>query len=362
MTRAATWHPHHRDRTWTTAGPSPEALTFHRALPGYSPTPLVELPTLAAELGIGRLFAKDESLRLGLPAFKALGASWAVHRAVEQHARPDGGPLTVVSATDGNHGRAVARFALQFGHRARIWVPRGVHPAAVAAIENEGAPVTAVDGSYDDAVAAAARAADEPGVVLVQDTAWEGYQQIPGWIVDGYGTLFTEVDDQLGQAGCGGTDLVVVPVGVGALAQAALAHWRSATARLGTAVVTVEPDSAACVLASLAAGRLTTVDTGETIMAGLNCGTPSSQAWPYLVNGLDGAVAVSDAADEAAAGDLAALSVAAGPCGAAGLAAVRALLTGPDSGQSRSHLRIGTDGVAVLLVTEGSDANPALSQ
>jgi len=353
-----TWYPHHRDRGWTAAGPSPEALAFHRALPGYAPTPLIELAPLAAELGVGRLFAKDESLRLGLPAFKALGASWAVHRAVEQDSRTDGEPLTVVSATDGNHGRAVARFARQFGHRARIWVPRGVHPVAVAAIEDEGAPVTLVDGDYDDAVAAEARAAEEPRIVLVQDTAWDGYEQIPGWIVDGYGTLFAEIDDQLLDAGCGRPDLVVVPVGVGALAQATLAHYRSAAEPGATAVVSVEPDTAACVLASLRAGSLTTVETGETAMAGLNCGTPSSQAWPFLLHGLDGAVAVGEAADAAAVHDLAALGVAAGPCGAAGLAAVRSLLTGPDSRGPRSHLRIGPDSSVVLLVTEGSAANP----
>jgi len=268
------------------------------------------------------------------------------------------GPTTLVTATDGNHGRAVARFARQFGHRARVWVPRGVHPAAVTAIEDEGAPVTLVDGDYDDAVAAAALAAREPGVVLVQDTAWDGYQQIPGWIVDGYGTLFAEVDEQLRDAGCDRPDLVVVPVGVGALAQATLAHYRSAAARSATAVVSVEPATAACVLASLRAGCLTAVETGETVMAGLNCGTPSSQAWPYLLNGLDGAVAVDDAADAAAVHDLAALAVPAGPCGAAGLAAARSLLTGPESRGPRAHLRIGPHSTVVLLVTEGSAANP----
>ena len=148
-----------------------------------------------------------------------VGASWAIHRALRD--RTDSAPVTVVTATDGNHGRAVARFARLLGHRASIWIPDGVHPTAVQAIADEGAQVTVVGGSYDDAVAAAARAADDDTAVLVQDTAWTGYEQIPGWIVEGYSTLFAETDSQLADAGLRGPDLVVVPVGVGSLLQAA---------------------------------------------------------------------------------------------------------------------------------------------
>ena len=350
-----TWYANHRDGAWTCASPSEDAIAFHRGLDGYAPTRLVPLPTLAAELGVRHVVAKDESSRLGLPAFKALGASWAVHRALRD--RTDG-PLTVVTATDGNHGRAVARFARMLGHRASIVVPPGVSRTAVDAILGEGAEVRAVDGSYDDAVAAAARLADEIGGVLVQDTAWDGYEEIPGWIVEGYATLFAEADEQLSDAGLGRADLVVVPVGVGSLLQAALAHYRGERTAPGTAVVSVEPEAAACVAPSLAAGRPVTVESGVTVMAGLNCGTPSSLAWPYMEHGLDAAVAVSERADVQAAHDLAALGVAAGPCGAAGLAAARLALTGEGAQDRREHLGIGPDSVVVLVVTEGSAANP----
>ncbi|MBI4941921.1 MAG: diaminopropionate ammonia-lyase [Actinobacteria bacterium] len=362
----ATWAANHRDPAWTCPAPAPEVLAFHRALPGYAPTRLVDLPDLARELGVAHVLAKDESDRLGLPAFKALGASWAVHRAVLARTADRGAaPLTLVTATDGNHGRAVARFARTLGHRAHVVVPDGVHAAAVQAIADEGATVTAVAGSYDDAVAEAARyaAADPDGAVLVQDTAWEGYEDVPRWIVDGYSTLFAEVDDQLAAAGLPGADVVLVPTGVGSLLQAALAHYRSDRAGPGTAVVSVEPVTAACVLASIAAGRPVAVDTGTTIMAGLNCGTMSSLAWPYVEHGLDASVAVTDAAAARAARDLHDLGVPAGPCGAAPLAALRTLVRdgpyGPDDAtRRRAHLGLTPASVVVLVVTEGAEANP----
>ncbi|MGI5271743.1 pyridoxal-phosphate dependent enzyme [Nonomuraea sp. CA-218870] len=340
------WYANPAARRWSCPPPSDRAREFHASLPGYSPTPLTELPTLAGELGVRRVLVKDESARLGLPAFKALGASWAIHRILERHE----GPLTLVTATDGNHGRAVARMARLLGQRARVFTPGGVHPEAVAAIAAEGADVTEVGGSYDEAVKRAASAAEEPGAVLVQDTAWEGYEETPGWIVEGYGTLFAELDEQLGEA----PGLVVVPAGVGSLAQAAVAHYR---ARSGTAVMIVEPEAAACVLAGLLEGRPARIGTGDTIMAGLNCGTPSSLAWPYLRDGLDAAVAVGDADSARAARELLALGVDAGPCGAASLAGARAALT---SAARRPSLGVPSDSAVVLLNTEGTAANPAL--
>lgn len=358
----ATWAANHRDPAWTCPAPAPEVLAFHRALPGYARTRLVDLPDLARELGVAHVLAKDESDRLGLPAFKALGASWAVHRAVLGRTAERGAatPLTLVTATDGNHGRAVARFARALGHRAHVVVPDGVHAAAVQAIADEGATVTAVAGSYDDAVAEAARfaAADPDGAVLVQDTAWEGYEDVPRWIVDGYSTLFAEVDAQLAAAGLPGADVVLVPTGVGSLLQAALAHYRSDRAAPGTAVVSVEPVTAACVLASVAAGRPVAVGTGTTIMAGLNCGTMSTLAWPYVGPGLDASVAVTDAAAARAARDLHDLGVPAGPCGAAPLAALRAICGADDAAHRRAHLGLAPGSTVVLVVTEGADANP----
>ncbi|MGD1223148.1 diaminopropionate ammonia-lyase [Streptomyces krungchingensis] len=353
------WFSRPAARAWT-CPPAPAAVRdFHSRLPGFTSTPLTELPALAEEFGVGRVFVKDESCRLGLPAFKALGASWAIHRVLDR--RTDDHPVRLVTATDGNHGRAVARMARLLGHRAHVFVPKGVHPAAEAAIAAEGADVTRVDGPYDEAVRRASEASHEPSAVLVQDTAWSGYEEVPGWIVEGYSTLFAEIDEQLGAAGAGPAGLVAVPAGVGSLAQAAVTHYRRGLAGPAPALLSVEPDNAACVLASLVAGEAVSVTTGETIMAGLNCGTPSSLAWPCLRDGVDAAVTVTDAESAAAVRDLVALGVHAGPCGAASLAGVRAALGGDGQPGRRDALGVGPDSTVVLLSTEGADANPALA-
>ncbi|MFI1016823.1 pyridoxal-phosphate dependent enzyme [Streptomyces sp. NPDC020965] len=353
-------------RTWyartvapvLTCDPVPAAVgEFHASLPGYARTPLTELPALAAALGVGRVFVKDESARLGLPAFKALGASWAVHRVLAE--LPPGSRVQLVTATDGNHGRAVARIARQRGLPAHVFVSRGVHPEAVAAIEAEGARVTRVDGDYDEAVSRAARAAADAGSVLLQDTVVTGDDRVPRWIVEGYATLFAEIDAQIAAVGAGGPALIAVPVGVGSLAQAAVTHARSRP--VGTAapaLLAVEPQAAPCVLASLLAGRRVTVPTSATAMAGLNCGTPSRLAWPFLRDGLDAAVAVTEAECADATRALAGLGVEAGPCGAASLAGVRAALTGDGAPGRRAALGAGPSTTLVLLSTEGPAANP----
>ena len=298
------------------------------------------------------MFVKDESSRLGLPAFKVLGASWAVHqlltapRAVNRpprlaplprrsrraaHWRPRRPGLIFVTATDGNHGRAVARMARLTGAPARVFVPAVTEPATRAAIASEGAEVIQVAGSYDEAVAAARQwAADHPGAALVQDTAWPGYEQVPG--LDRRGLLHpvrgTRCPARRRRRRAAWRWLRC-PVGVGSLAQAAVAHYRGTVTAEGwlgrgqnsaprqpssvTAVLSVEPDTAACLLASLRAGRPMTVPTANTIMAGLNCGTISSIAWPYFSGGLDAAVAVTDDAARRAAADLAAAGISSGP-------------------------------------------------
>ncbi|MFF0521166.1 pyridoxal-phosphate dependent enzyme [Actinomadura nitritigenes] len=355
------WFSRPAARDWRCPPASREVAAFHAALPGYAPTPLVETPEPAAGLGAGRVFVKDESSRLGLPAFKILGASWGVCRALCDRlgvpvpaADPIGalraraGAFRLVTATDGNHGRAVAAMARMLGTRAEVFVPDGVHPAALAAIEGEGARVVRVGAPYDAAVRRAAESAEgDASALLVQDTAWPGYERVPRWIVEGYSTLFTEIDAQLRAAGAGSPDVVAVPVGVGSLAQAAVVHYRSGAS--APKLLAVEPDAAPCVLASLLGDRLVTVETGPTSMAGLNCATPSSSAWPYLRAGVDAAVSVADADVADAARELAALGVSAGPCGAAALAGVRAALPG---------LGVGPGDTVVLLSTEGAAANP----
>ena len=341
MIRMMVWYSSPTARDWTGPFVPSDAHAFHRSLPGYAPTPLVPVPEVATELGVGRVLVKDESSRLGLPAFKVLGASWACRQVLEQ--RPG---VKLVTATDGNHGRAVARMADHFGVEATVFVPNLMLRETAARIAEEGAKVVWVDGDYDAAVRRAAEFADEqPDRALVQDTAWDGYERVPAWIVEGYQTLLEEVDAQLEEP----PDLVAVPVGVGSLAEAVVRHYRRPDAA-HPSVLSVEPDTAACVLASLTADRPVTVSTAATVMAGLNCGTISSSAWPVLRAGCDAAVAVSD--DEAlrAVDDLGRLGVSSGPSGAASLAGVRAALTDP---QRRAALDLDHDAVVVLLSTEG---------
>jgi diaminopropionate ammonia-lyase len=355
------WYANAAARRWS-CSPPPDAARFHRALPAYRPTPLRDVPVLAAEWGVRRVVVKDESARLGLSAFKALGVFYAIHRILSDRAgRPVDdlaalrhaarhGPLELITATDGNHGRALAHVAELLGLPCRVFVPDVVAGAAIDAIRGEGAEVVVVAEDYDKAVALAAEdARDRAGAVLVQDTAWPGYEEIPQYIVDGYSTMFAEVDDQLG---VDAPSLVVTPMGVGSLAQAVLTHYKSRGRPV--AVLGVEPDTAACVRASLRLGRLRSVITGSTVMAGLNCGTPSSLAWPFLRDGLDITTVVSDGQSTAAAAELGALGVPAGPCGAACVPAVRSLLADADG---RPVLGLTPDSVVVLLSTEKSREN-----
>lgn len=351
-------------RVWVSPDHGSEARQFHEELPGYRVTPLVELTDLAAELSVGRVLVKDESSRLGLPAFKILGASWATAQVVGARTGASldlaslrtavGSDLRLVTATDGNHGRAVAHMARLLGVAATVFVPAVMTEPAAAAIRAEGADVLRTDGDYDAAVRRASTFADaDEARELVQDTAWGGYEQVPAWIVEGYETLVHEVDAALG----GAPDLVVVPVGVGSLAQAVVAHYRRPNSG-HPSVLSVEPDTAACVLASLQAGAATSVETGATTMAGLNCGTPSSAAWPVLLAGCDAAVTVTDEAAALAVADLARRGISSGPCGAATLAGVRAALRGPGSEARRREVGVDHTSTVVLLSTEGRHVRP----
>ena len=209
-------------------------LQFHRRLPGYEETPLVHAPGLADALGVGKVLVKDESSRLGLPAFKVLGASWAVYRALEERL-PEVAfedwetvealkekleplrPLDLVAATDGNHGRALARVARLLGLGAKIFVPEGMAAARREAIAGEGAEVIVVEGTYDEAVERSAAEEGESGLV-VSDTSWSGYERIPSWVIEGYSTMLWEIDDELERRKEAAPDLVVVQIGVGAFA------------------------------------------------------------------------------------------------------------------------------------------------
>jgi diaminopropionate ammonia-lyase len=360
------WYSNPSARSWVSSKPVADTRAFHEALPGYAATRLVELPSIAEELGVAHVVVKEESRRIGLPAFKILGASYAISRALSQRLGSDDAlplhelrgrlDLTIVAATDGNHGRAVAHVARLVGLPARIHVPGDITEQAKAAIAGEGAELVVLDEPYDAVVRVATAVAESlgPAALLVQDSSWPGYERVPGWIVDGYSTLFREADDQLAAMGLPPATLVTAPSGVGALAEAALDHYRRGIPH-APAVLVVEPVGAACILESLHAGQRVDVEIGFSIMKGLNCGVVSPGAWPTLRDGVDAAITVTEQAAATAVRDLRALGVDSGPCGASSLAAVRALCADPER---RGEAGIGPESVLLLLSTESLSANP----
>lgn len=334
-------------------------LKFHKSLPNYCATPLTPLQALAKDIGVGSIHIKDESSRLGLPSFKILGASWGTFRAIAQkydlpvdadleqlRDAVEGKEAILYAATDGNHGRAVGRMGslLGGGTHAEIHVPKGMSQETVELIESEGATVVKSQGNYEDAIAAAwERSKSHYGGILVQDTAFEGYEDIPSWIVEGYSTMLNEIDEQLGDTA---VDLIITPVGVGSLAQSVVTHFKAPSKK--TKVVTVEPDTAACLWNSVRRGKMMTTATTATIMAGLDCGEVSTIAWPLLRDGADASLTVSDYEAHVASKQLIESGVNAGPCGASGLAALKRLTQ-----EDRAKLGLCESSVVVLLCTEG---------
>lgn len=316
--------------------PSDDALGFHAGLPGYGPTPVRQLPELAAELRIGTVAMKDESDRFGLPAFKVLGASWAAERALREQPHAH----TLVAASAGNHGRAVAHVAALRGLQARIFLPAHAAPGRCDAIASEGAEVILVDGGYDDAVAVAAEDGAAEGVVEIADVGESGPAR---WVIDGYATLFAEAAVQ------SDFDLILVPAGVGSLAAAAARFG----AQAGVPVIGVEPITAACLTAALSAGRPVEVPTPGTAMAGLDSALVSASAWPSLRDGIHGTVTVDDYEARAAMRELAGAGLAIGDCGAAPLAALRLLARERDCSDLRDAIGFGRSTSVLLIATEG---------
>jgi diaminopropionate ammonia-lyase len=297
--------------------PTVEARAFHEALPAYAPTPVRE---------VGGVLVKDESNRLGLPAFKVLGASWAVERALRD--RPD--VDTLVAASAGNHGRAVAHEARRRGLRCRVFLPARSVRARREAIAGEGADVVVVDGAYEEAVAAAAEEGARPGALEIADVGASGPAR---WVIDGYATLFAEAAEQAE------LDALIVPVGVGSLAAAAARFG----AHAGVPVIGAEPVTAACLTASLRAGAPAVIPTPGTTMAGLDCAEVSEAAWPSLRAGIAATVTVTDEQAHAAMRELAAAGLRIGESGAAPLAALRVL-----AAEGRAPAR------PLLVATEGA--------
>ncbi|MEG6503109.1 diaminopropionate ammonia-lyase, partial [Desulfovibrio sp. 1214_IL3152] len=265
------------------------ARTFHEGFDRYAATPLVRLKNLAHDLGLGEIMVKDESQRFGLNAFKVLGGSYAVARHLARlldmpmsrvspqllrsaEVRKKLGKITLVTATDGNHGRGVAWTAQQLGMGATVFMPAGSAPVRAENIRKTGAQCTITDLNYDDTVRLAMQHAQQTGGVLVQDTAWDGYEEMPLWIMQGYTTLALEADEQWRECGLRPPTHIFLQAGVGSFAAAALGYFTAVWGDAAPQAITVEPQAADCFYRSFMAGDSAShAVTGHmrTIMAGL---------------------------------------------------------------------------------------------
>lgn len=336
-----------------------------------TPTPLLSLPSLAREIGVASIHVKDEGQRMGLGSFKALGGGYAVIRLVLEEAsrrlgrtipldalgsdevRAVARSMTFACATDGNHGRSVAQGAESVGARSIVFVHAGVSAERAAAIARFGAEIRRVDGTYDDSVAEAARVADREGWITVSDTAWPGYERIPGLVMQGYTAIVREALRQHPES----PTHVFIPAGVGGIAAALAGHLSIVLGNQRPMFVVVEPARAACVYGSAKAGKLTKVDVGEpTVMAMLDCYEPSLTAWRVLSRTADAfmtldedeAVAVMNRLARPLTGDAA---IVAGESGGVGLGGA---IKAAGDAAIRSALKLGPKSRVFAVITEGA--------
>ena len=360
-----------------------KARTFHESFPQYTTTPLANLEQMAAYLGLGSIYVKDESYRFGLNAFKVLGGSFAMARYIAGQTGKDVselpysvltsdalrqafGQATFFTATDGNHGRGVAWAANKLGQKAVVYMPKGSTRTRLENIRKENATATIEECNYDECVRmAAAAAAETPNGVVVQDTAWDGYEEIPAWIMQGYGTMAMEADEQLAGYGCSRPSHVFVQAGVGSLAGAVQGYFANRFPENPPKVVVVEAEAAACLYkgAKKGDGSIQIVDGDmPTIMAGLACGEPNTISWDILTNHVDTFVA---APDWVAAKGMRMLSaplkgdpqVVSGESGAAPFGVLACIMLMEDYKELREHLGLDENSKVLLFSTEG-DTDP----
>ena len=347
---------------------------FHRSFPEYAPTPLVQLDRLAGRLGLGGISVKDESKRFGLNAFKVLGGSWAIGNLIagrlgvdiarltcEKLTSPEVkaqlGSLTFITATDGNHGRGVAWTAHRLGQNSVVYMPRGTAAERLANIRALGSDASITDLCYDDAVRLARKQAEEKGYILVQDTSWEGYETVPGWIMEGYTTMAAEAEEQL--AGEPPTH-IFLQAGVGALAGAIAGYY---TAKYGEEhrprIIIVEPTRADCIFRSAREGKVQFATTEmNTIMAGLACGEPCPLGWEQLRDHADAYISMPDRCAARAmrvlgnplSGDA---PITSGESGASTMGALLELTTNPELTAQRAALGLNDSARVLLFSTEG---------
>lgn len=284
--------------------------SFHASFPVYKETPLVELKHTAKSMGLGNIYIKDESYRFGLNAFKVLGGSYAIgnylakrlgksitempyEKLVSGEIKRELGDITFVTATDGNHGRGVAWTAKQLQQKSVVYMPKGSAEERLMNIRAEGADASITDLNYDEAVRLANSQAEQKGWVMVQDTAWEGYEDIPGWIMQGYGTMGYEAYMQLPEK----PTHIFLQAGVGSMAGAVAGFFASVYGGDRPIITIVEPNKADCIYktAEAADGKLHFV-TGDmdTIMSGLACGEPCSIGWNVLRDYADNFISCPD--------------------------------------------------------------------
>ncbi|GHB39281.1 diaminopropionate ammonia-lyase [Mongoliitalea lutea] len=331
-----------------------EAFGYHQSLPMYAATPMLALPYLAKKMGVGQIFIKDEGQRFGLKAFKALGASFAIHKILQANPRIQ----TFCTATDGNHGRAVAWAAIIAGKESVILFPKDTTPKRIQAIEAEGATVIQINGTYDDACVEAEKLSQENHWTLVQDTAWEGYEEIPAYIMAGYLTHFKELEDSIHPLPDASIDYVFLQAGVGSWAASGIYYYLSRYGIRKPKIVLVEPLEANGLWASFHAGKRIRPDCSfETIMAGLNCGLPSLSAWKIIQSGADACLCIPDVYAQQAMRLLYHPSetdprIIAGESGAAGLAGLLALIEDPIYKELKSNLGISSKSRILFFNTE----------
>lgn len=359
-----------------------KAGNFHKSFPQYDVTPLTPLSNLASYLGLKRLYVKDESYRFGLNAFKVLGGSYAIARYVAQQLgkdvsevpyqvltsdklREEFGQATFFTATDGNHGRGIAWAANKLGQKCVVRMPKGTTQTRLENIAKENATVTIENLNYDDCVRMAAKEAEatEHGI-MVQDTAWEGYEEIPTWIMQGYGTLAVEADKQLEADGSRPTH-IFVQAGVGSLAGAVIGYFANRFKENPPIMVVVEAGAADCLYRSAMQADGNRVDvTGDmlTIMAGLACGEANTVSWDILKNHADAFVSCPDWVSANGTriygsplkGDKQVIS---GESGSVSMGLIHAIMTKPEYKDLKEALKL-DENSEVLLVSSEGDTDP----
>ena len=357
-----------------------KARAFHESFPQYTVTPLTKLDKMADMLGLGEVYIKDESYRFGLNAFKVLGGSFAMARYIAQQTGKDVselpynvltsdalkeefGQATFFTATDGNHGRGVAWAANKLGQKAVVLMPKGTTQTRLNNILAEGATATIEECNYDECVRMANDMAmkTENGI-MVQDTAWDGYEEIPAWIMQGYGTMAMEAYDQLQDYGCERPTHVFIQAGVGSLAGAVQGYFANRYPENPPKVVVVEAEAAACLYkgASVGDGSIQIVDGDMvTIMAGLACGEPNTISWDILKNHVDTFIATPDWVAAKGMRMLAApikgdKPVTSGESGAAPFGTLACIMMMDEYKELREHLGLDENSKVLLFSTEGN--------